>query len=166
MPRRLSRLALMVALALILSYFERLLPLPVPVPGVKLGLSNLVTLVALCLFGWRDALIVSVVRVLLGGLLFGSGLSMLYALAGALLSLLVMALLHSFSPLHPAAISAVGGVAHNIGQLLVAALVVHTPALLSYLPVLMLSGTLTGALIGALGTVLIGRLRPVIHAFK
>lgn len=158
MQKRIARLAMMIALALVLSYVERLIPLPMPVPGIKLGLANLVTLVCLYLFGWRDALTVSALRVALGALMFGSGFSMVYALSGALCSLLVMALLKR-TGLHPVSISAVGGVAHNLAQLLVAALVVRTLGLLSYLPMLILSGALTGVLVGVTGTALIGRLK-------
>lgn len=159
MHRKVARLAVLIALALALSYVERLIPLPMPAPGIKLGLANLVTLVALYLLGWREALCVSVTRVLLGGLMFGSGFSIVYALSGALVSLLAMALLQKSGWFHPIAVSAVSGVVHNLAQLLVAAWVVRTPGLFAYFPLLTLSGLLTGLLIGSLGSILIARLR-------
>lgn len=162
MAKHIARLAVLTALALILSYVESLLALVMPVPGAKLGLANLVTLVALYLFGWKDALTISCLRVLLGGFLFGSGFSILYALAGALLALLGMTLLKKLR-FHAVTVSIAGGVLHNLAQLGVAAIITRTPALmLSYLPLLLALGVLTGLVIGLLGTALIKRLQVIL----
>ncbi len=162
MPARIARLAMMIALALVLGYIERLIPLPVPVPGIKLGLPNLVTLACLCLFGWRDALAVSALRVLLSGLLFGSGFSMLYALSGALLSLMAMALLWRTGAFSPVSVSAAGGLFHNLGQLLVALLVTRASGLLYYLPVLLFLGEITGVITGFVASLLVRRLNALL----
>lgn len=161
MTKRIARLSVLIALALILSWVERLIPLPMPVPGAKVGLSNLVTLTCLYLFGFTDALTVCVLRVLLAGFLFGSGFSAVYALAGALLSLFGMAGLRKLG-VHAVATSAVGGVLHNLAQLFVAVAVTNTPQLVAaYLPWLISLGLVAGLAIGAVGAILIERLRAV-----
>jgi len=159
MPKKIARLAMLVALALVLGYVERLIPFDAPTPGVKLGLANLVTLVALYLFGWREALAVGALRALLGGLLYGSGFGIAYALAGALAALGAMAALKKTGVFHPVSVSAAGGVAHNLAQLLVAVGITHTLGILGYLPVLIGSGAATGILVGVAGSALIHRLR-------
>ena len=114
------------SLALIASYVESLVPLPVPVPGIRLGLANAVVLAVLELFGFREAFLVSVVRILLSGFLFGNLSSIFYSLGGGLLSLLLMNLLYKKGSFGTLGISMAGGVAHNFGQLLVASLAVQT----------------------------------------
>ena len=158
---RVARLAVLVSIALVLAYVERLIPAPIPVPGVKLGLANLAVLVALYLFGWRDALTVSALRVLLSGALFGGGFSMIYALCGAVSSFAAMALLKRLSKLHVATISAVGGLLHNMAQLCVAACVVSTKELYYYAPALAISGILTGICVGLMAAALIPRLEKL-----
>lgn len=148
------------SLALIASYVESLVPLPVPVPGIRLGLANAVVLAVLELFGFREAFLVSVVRILLSGFLFGNLSSIFYSLGGGLLSLLLMNLLYnkkgSFGTL---GISMAGGVAHNFGQLLVASLAVQNLSLFYYFPVLLGAGVLTGAVIGILDGEILKRIR-------
>ena len=156
--RRIPYLGLALALALICSYIEALIPLPIGIPGVKLGLTNIVVVIVLYLGNARDGACVSVARVLLAGFFFGSMYSILYSLAGAVLSLLVMAGLKRTGPLHLISVSAAGGVAHNVGQFLVAALVVENYHILYYLPVLFLVGMLTGVLIGIVAGAVLHRL--------
>ncbi len=151
----------MVALALVLSFVERLIPVPAPVPGIKLGLANLVVVVALYLFGWKEAAMVSALRVLLGGALFGSGFSIVYALVGSICSFIVM-LGAKKAALYVVTVSAMGGLVHNLAQLAVASLVVRTPEVMYYLPLLAISGIGTGVLIGVSGNALIGRLNPLV----
>ena len=157
-------MGLLVALAMILSYVESLIPAFVAVPGVKVGLANIVVIFALYTLGPVEALTVSILRVILSSFLFGSVLSLLYSLSGALLSLggmIVMKKLKIFSTL---VVSVTGGVLHNVGQILVACLVLETDVLLYYLPVLILSGVVTGAVIGIIGYLVIKRLENNIRS--
>lgn len=146
------------ALALICSYVETLIPLPIGIPGVKLGLTNIVIVVVLFMSSWRAALLVSLARVLLAGFFFGNLYSILYSLAGAALSLFVMVLVKKTNRLHLISVSAAGGIAHNVGQFLVAAVVVENYRILYYLPVLFLVGMATGVLIGVVATETLKRL--------
>ena len=118
---------LLIALSFTLSYFEHLLPLPVGIPGVKLGLANLVVVAALYLLGAKKAFPVAVVRILLAGLAFGNAFSLLYSLAGGLVSFFVM-LLCKRTKLSPVGVSVAGGVSHNLGQMAVAVAVTRTPS--------------------------------------
>lgn len=145
---RIARLGLLTALALIASYIEYLIPLPIGIPGVKLGLANLLIVWTLYAVGPREALAVNGVRVLLAGFLFGSLSMILYSLAGAALSFLCMYLAKRSGTFSIIGVSIIGGVTHNIGQLLVAMAVLETGDLLYYGPVLLVAGLLTGLLIG------------------
>ena len=147
------------ALALIFSYVETLIPVNFGIPGVKLGLANLVAVILLCQAGWREALLLSVVRVTLSGFLFGNLFGILYSMAGALLSLAAMELVRRAPGFSVIGMSMAGGVCHNIGQLIVAALVVQTYQVGFYLPVLMLAGLGTGALIGITASAVLARIR-------
>ena len=151
--RRVVFLALLVAMGTTLHLVEGMLAIPLPVPGVKPGLANIVTLLAIYLYGFRDGLTVAIMRVLLGSLLSGMFLSpgFLLALAGAVSSTLVMALMlkktRCFSMI---GISMAGAVTHNLGQLLAAFLLLQSSAIIFYLPVLLLAGIPSGFLIGYL----------------
>ena len=142
---------LMLALALIASYVESLIPVPIPVPGIKLGVANSVVLILLYYTNAKTAGGISVGRVVLSGFLFGSLSSILYSLSGAILSLLVMTLIKKRDCFTMTGVSVAGGVSHNIGQLMMAFLVLESGALWYYLPVLLVSGCVTGGLIGILG---------------
>ena len=142
---------LMLALALIASYVESLIPVPIPVPGIKLGVANSVVLILLYYTNAKTAWGISVGRVVLSGFLFGSLSSILYSLSGAILSLLVMTLIKKRDCFTMTGVSVAGGVSHNIGQLMMAFLVLESGALWYYLPVLLVSGCVTGGLIGILG---------------
>lgn len=137
-----------VALALIFSYIEACIPFQIGIPGVKLGLADLVIVVALYKMPVREVYILSIVRVLLAGLLFGNMMSIIYSLAGGLLSLTVMWALKKSPSMSLIGISIAGGVCHNLGQLLMAMLTVETYGVFSYFPILMVSGLLTGLAIG------------------
>ena len=142
---------LMLALALIASYVESLIPVPIPVPGIKLGVANSVVLILLYYTNAKTTWGISVARVVLSGFLFGSLSSILYSLSGAILSLLVMTLIKKRDCFTMTGVSVSGGVSHNIGQLMMAFLVLESDALWYYLPVLLVSGCITGCLIGILG---------------
>ena len=155
--KRLVLLAMLTAVAMILSYVESLLP-SVGIPGVKMGLANIAVLFALFRFGWKEAAALSLVRVVLVSLLFGSVGAMLYSLAGAVLSLAVMALLRRIDRFSTVGVSVAGGVAHNAGQILMAMLILQTKQLLGYLPVLAVSGIAGGVLTGLVAALLIRRI--------
>ena len=162
--RKIARMGLLVALSMILSYVESLIPAFVAVPGVKVGLANIVVIFALYTLGQIEALTVSLLRVILSSFLFGSVLSLLYSLSGALLSLGGMILMKKVKIFSTTAVSVTGGVLHNVGQILVACLVLETDVLLYYLPVLILSGTITGAVIGIIASLVIKRLENNIRS--
>lgn len=146
------------AVALVLSYVELLLPpIFVAVPGIKLGLPNILIIFMLYRFGLRRAAAVSLVRIALVALLFGNTMTLAYSFAGAVLSLAVMALLKRLHFLSTIGVSVAGGVSHNIGQILVAMLLLGTAELGYYLIVLAVTGTIAGILIGLCGVILIRR---------
>ena len=147
--QKLVRLALLTAAALALHLAEAQLPPLIPIPGVKLGLANLVSLWALAAWGPGEAALILLARVLLGGLFAGQLLTLLYSLSGGLLCLLAMVLLRrAAAPGQLWVVSVGGALAHNLGQLTAAVLVTRTPALLLYLPILLASGVVTGLFIG------------------
>ena len=143
---RVAFLGLFTAFAMILSFVESQIPTFVAIPGIKLGLPNIAIIMILYKFGIKEATIVSLLRVLLTSLLFGSVVSMLYSIAGAVLSLFAMILLKKFLAI--VTVSVIGGVCHNIGQIAVAIFVTSTSELMYYLPVLIISGVIAGIVIG------------------
>lgn len=158
MKRKTALYGLLVALAFILSYLESLLPLSVGIPGIKLGLANLVVLLALYRLRPRDALVISAVRILLAGLTFGSPTTMLYSLCGGLLSFAVMALCRRCGCFSVVGVSMAGGVSHNMGQIAAAAVLLGTGEIVWYLPVLLVAGLVTGCLLGVAVRLLLPRL--------
>ena len=142
--------ALLAALALIFSYVEAMIPSPVAIPGVKLGVANLVILIALYQLDFKYALAINLVRIVISGLLFSGVFGILYSLAGGMLSLMVMWFLKKTDLFSIVGVSMAGGVAHNIGQILVASAVVSDLKMFAYLPILMFSGIISGVLIGFL----------------
>lgn len=153
---KVARYGLLTALALVLSWVESLLP-PLGAPGVKLGLPNLAVVFALYRLGWKDACVISLVRVVLVTLLFGNGAALAYSISGAALSLTLMGLLNKTGKFSSIGVSVAGGVAHNAGQILVAMALLETSRLAWYLPVLWVSGTIAGVLIGIVSGVLVKR---------
>lgn len=152
---------MLTALAFILSYIESLIPVFVGIPGVKIGLANLTVMVALYTLGVKWAVPLSIIRILLTGFTFGSMASMMYSLAGGVVSLLVMILFYYADIFTEKGVSILGGVAHNLGQLLMAVLVIKNGKLFVYFPVLCISGTLAGILIGILADMIIKRVKKV-----
>ena len=141
----------LIALAMVLSYVDMLIPLPVGIPGVKPGLANLVLFLALYTMTAREALLISMVRILLVSITFGNGSAFLYSMAGGILSFLVMCIFQKKDFLLPAGVSIAGGIAHNVGQLLMAAVILENGAVFTYFPVLLAAGCITGGIIGFLG---------------
>ena len=160
--KRLCVLAILVSLAMILSYLETLIPAFVAIPGIKLGLANVASIFALYTLGAPSAVAVSLVRVCLSSLLFGNATSLIYSLSGAIFSLLVMIFLKRLSKNSVVGVSAVGGVMHNAGQILAAAVILDTAELFGYLPVLIVSGVAFGIVIGIVAGLVISRVRKYV----
>lgn len=159
MTRRMARYALLTSLAMVLSWLESMVPVSAAAPGVKLGLTNLVVIFALYRMGLRAAAAVSLARVGLVSMTFGNAYSFAYSLAGAALSLAVMALLRRTGRFSILGVSVAGGVSHNIAQILVAVTALGTGRLAWYLPALLVSGVAAGVAIGAVGGVLTERIK-------
>ena len=160
MSGKIARWGLLAAAAMALSWLESLLPAFGMLPGMKLGLGNIVVLFALYRLSLRDAVWLALVRALLCAAMFGNAFSLAYSLAGAALSLAVMAGLKRLDRFSILGVSAAGGVCHNLGQLLVAIAVLGTARLGWYLPALAAWGTAAGAAIGAAGGLVIRRVKP------
>lgn len=157
---RIARLGFLTAVGLIASYIELLVPVPLGVPGVKLGLANMVIVWALYILGPLEALLVNGMRILLSGFLFGNLSMILFSLAGALVSFLGMWIVKRSGKFGVVGVSVVGGVMHNVGQLLVAVFVLETTGLLYYYgPVLLVAGVITGMLIGVITVEVLKRVR-------
>ena len=156
--RKLTLLSVLTAAALILSYAESVLPPLFPsVPGIKVGLPNIVIIFVLYRMDVRSAISVSLVRICIAALLFGSPLSFVYSLAGAFLSLTVMALLKKLNILSTVGVSVAGGILHNMGQILAAMLLLQTVQIGYYFLILAMTGTISGLFIGLCGAFMIAR---------
>ncbi len=156
---KVAQYGLFAALAILMGYVEMLIPLPLLVPGMKLGLANVIIVIALYHMDIKSAFFISLVRVLMSGLLFQGFAGLLYSLAGALLSLGVMALLKKTGKVSITGVSVMGGVFHNVGQIIVAAAVVENIKMAYYLPFLLVTGVVTGFVIGAVARLALGYLQ-------
>ena len=160
--KRITLDALLTAIALTIFTVELQIPSIVPIPGVKLGLANILTIFAIFLLGRRDAACILLARILLGGIFCGRVIALLYSLAGGLLCYLAMLVMQKLvTDKQIWVCSVVGAVAHNAGQIAAAVLVTGTPAILSYLPVLMVSGISAGACTGLCGQFVVNRARKL-----
>ncbi|MCI7093025.1 MAG: Gx transporter family protein [Lachnospiraceae bacterium] len=157
--RKVASSGLLLALAVLFGFVEAIIPVPMPVPGMKLGLANIVIVTILYLAGWKEAIVISALRVLIIGFLFGNLFSISYGLAGTALSILGMALVRKTRRFSVVSVSALGGVLHNCGQILVATLVVIGFPWKWYLPVLMLAGLGSGIVTGFLNRLIIPRVK-------
>lgn len=157
--KKLAYLSVSVALAMILSYIESQIPSLTAIPGVKAGLANIAVVFVLYRFGTKEAVIVSVIRVFLVSVMFGSVLSLAYSLSGAVLSLFIMIVLKKFRVFSTTAVSISGGVMHNVGQILAAMFLIRTDVLKYYLPFLIISGIVSGIVIGLVSSLLINRIK-------
>ena len=154
-----ARVGLMASLALIFSYIEAIIPYNPGIPGIKLGIANVVTVIALYKFGPKDAVAVSVIRIVIAGLLFNGLFGMLYSLAGASLSLIGMITLKKTGLFSVTGVSMAAGVLHNLGQLLMAAALIEDLRIFFYFPVLMFSGIVAGILVGIISALVLKALR-------
>ena len=150
---------LFAALAILMGYVEMMIPVPVPIPGVKLGLANVIIIIMMYFMDTKSAFFVSLIRVLLSGLLFAGFAGLLYSLAGAMCSFAVMALLKKTGKFSIVGVSLAGGVFHNVGQVAVAAMAVENVKMMYYLPFLLVSGVVTGILIGIVAKTALGHLK-------
>lgn len=153
--KKLVNLSLLLTTALILSYVESLIPFGFGIPGIKLGFANLAVLLCLCCIGTKEAITLNIMRIFLTGFLFGNLYSIIYSLAGGVLSFLVMWLSKRMKIFTINGVSVLGGISHNLGQILIAAFVVETAGVFYYVPYLLIAGVLTGWLIGFITKLLI-----------
>ena len=156
--KKLALSAILAAMAMIFSYIEALFPLPVPIPGIKLGLANLVIIIAIYKLGFRYAFAINFVRIFTTGLLFTGVFGALYSFAGGLLSIVIMYLLYKTNWFSMVGISMAGGVAHNLGQLIIACIIMSNIRLFSYFAILLFAGMGSGILIGIVAYFVYGKL--------
>jgi heptaprenyl diphosphate synthase len=148
------------ALAMIFSYIESLIPIPLPIPGIKLGIANIAIITVLYAVGSVQAVAINLLRITLTAILFGNLNSFLFSLAGGMLSILVMVVLKRLKVFSMVGVSIAGGVAHNIGQVTAAVFIMDTAAIYCYLPVLLVAGVVTGIVIGIVGGLATQRVMP------
>ena len=156
---QLTTMAFIIAFAMILSFVESRIPAFVAIPGVKVGLANIAVIFTLYKLGVKEAITVSIIRVLLIAMLFGSAVSLIYSISGAVLSLVSMILLKKLTPLTEVAVSVIGGVMHNVGQIAAASFMLSTNVVVYYLPFLLVSGTIAGIVVGIASAILIKRIK-------
>ena len=159
--KKVAMLGLTIALAMIMSYIEALVPLSFAVPGIKMGLANIVIIFVLYKIGTKEAILVSLIRVILVSLLFSNVMAMWYSLAGAVLSLAVMWALKKTDKFSVTGVSVAGGIMHNVGQILTAMILLETQQIIVYLPVLLITGTATGIVIGIVAGLVIKRFNNI-----
>ena len=157
--KKIAVLALAIALAMILSFVESQIPAFVAIPGVKIGLANIAVVFVLYKLGWKEAVLISLVRVFMISVLFGTAVSLFYSVAGAVLSLTGMVLLKKTGLFSTVAVSVTGGVLHNVGQILMACLLLETNVIVYYLPFLILSGVIAGVVIGVVAAIMVNRVQ-------
>ena len=159
--KKVAMLGLTIALAMIMSYIEVLVPLSFAVPGIKMGLANIVIIFVLYKIGTNEAILVSLIRVILVSLLFSNVMAMAYSIAGAALSLLVMWILKKTDKFSVVGVSVAGGIMHNVGQIIMAVILLGTEQIALYLPVLIITGTATGVVIGIVAGLVINRFKNI-----
>lgn len=157
--KKIALWGMLTALAFVLSYLESLLPFSIGIPGAKIGLANLVVLLALYQLGYKDAFILNMIRIFLTAMTFGNVFSLIMSLSGGLLSYLTMALAKKTGKLPIIFVSILGGVSHNIGQVLAASFAVKNSYVMAYLPILLFIGIISGTLIGIAGDSIIKRVK-------
>ena len=156
--KRVAVCGVLTALAMIFSYIEALIPIPIGIPGVKLGIANIAIIAVIYIVGDADAVIVNFLRIVLTGILFGNFYSFLFSLVGGMLSVILMILFKKTKKLSMVGVSIIGGVAHNVGQITAAVFLMDNVAIAYYLPVLMVAGVVTGIIIGYIGQLVTKRI--------
>ena len=167
MTKRITLYSIFIALGLALSVLESLVPvqLLVPLPGIKLGIANIITLLALSLFGFNSALIILVLRCILASALFGSLTSFLFSICGGVLAITIMTVLFKKCKMVSfIGISIAGAAAHNTGQIFAAAIAMKSFYIFAYLPILLIASIITGGIIGLVLTIIFDRIKKIIKA--
>lgn len=160
--KQIAYIGLLSAFAIIIGYVEMLLPIDIAIPGVKPGLANFIIVIALYEFSTREAFIINFIRILINGILFANMFSVLFSLAGAVISLLTMFIVKKIKGISIIGVSIGGGVSHNLGQLIIASIVAETYSVIYYVPVLIIAGIITGMLVGILAF----NVKPIVHKIK
>ena len=160
--RKLCLMAVLTAIALTIFMIESQIPLPIPIPGIKLGLANIITLTAMLILGRREAGAILLVRVIMGSMFAGGPSAFLYSAAGGAFAYAVMCLtVGLFSEKQLWIVSALSGIAHNAGQLLACALIVKTPGVFAYAPILAVAGVIAGVFTGVAAMLLVRAVRKM-----
>lgn len=157
--KNIAMCGILTTLAMIFSYIDSLISIPIPVPGVRIGISNIAIITVLYIVGVKEAVIVNILRITLTSILFGNITSFWFSITGGMLSIVIMVLLKKIDTFSMVGVSVAGGVSHNIGQIIAAVLIMETNAILYYLPVLLITGTFTGIIIGIVAAMVLKRLK-------
>lgn len=160
--RTIAMCGVMAAMAMIFSYVESLIPIPIPVYGVKLGVANIAIITVIYAIGEREALIINCIRITLTAVLFGNLNSFIFSMAGGLLSFVVMVILKRTKMFSIVGVSVAGGVFHNVGQIIAAIFIMETGAIIYYLPVLIVAGVITGIIIGIVSSLVAKRVKSAV----
>lgn len=157
--RKVATFSLMITLCLILTYIEAIIPFNFAIPGIKLGLSNIVVLFTLYKIGFKEAIIINILRILLAGFLFSNVMTIMYSLSGGILSFVTMVLVKQIKSLSIISVSVTGGIFHNIGQIFMAYIYLGSDKVILYLPVLLIFGTITGVITGIVSAMVVERVK-------
>lgn len=160
--KKIALCGVLTALAMIFSYIESVIPVPIPVPGIKLGVANIAVITILYVLGVKEAIVINLLRIVLTSLLFGNVNSFLFSISGAALSLTIMIIMKKLAFFSCIGVSVCGGVMHNIGQIIAAVFIMGSEAIVFYLPVLIVSGVFTGVVIGVVSGIVAKRVRKVV----
>lgn len=160
--KKIALCGVLTALAMIFSYIESVIPVPIPVPGIKLGVANIAVITILYVLGVKEAIVINLLRIVLTSLLFGNVNSFLFSISGAALSLTIMIIMKKLAFFSCKGVSVCGGVMHNIGQIIAAVFIMGSEAIVFYLPVLIVSGVFTGVVIGVVSGIVAKHVRKVV----
>lgn len=160
--KKIALCGVLTALAMIFSYIESVIPVPIPVPGIKLGVANIAVITILYVLGVKEAIVINLLRIVLTSLLFGNVNSFLFSISGAALSLTIMIIMKKLNFFSCIGVSVCGGVMHNIGQIIAAVFIMGSEAIVFYLPVLIVSGVFTGIVIGVVSGIVAKHVRKVV----
>ena len=161
--KRVAILGVISAFAAILSYIEAILSFGFFIPGVKLGLANIAVVIVLYIYGYKDAFFVNIIRIFVVGLLFTNMFSIMFSIAGATISYIVMILLKKLNIFSPIGVSVAGGVAHNVGQLVIAMFIIESYSVINYVPILMIAGIICGLIVGIISLMVIKYLKVILR---
>ncbi len=163
LTKKIALLGVLTSVALVLSYLEAMLPpISTAAPGIKMGLPNIIVILLLYKFGLKEALMVSGIRVFIVALLFGNVMTLAYSVAGAVLSLALMTLFKKLNLFSIVGVSIIGGISHNLGQILVAIFLFDTIQIGYYMIILAITGTIAGVIIGVIGSILVKKLEKIV----